>query len=78
VTWDPKARGVKFSERYHTDMWDVVVYGMRKLVGIVPLDRPAELPVEPDPMEMDEVARVRRIRARGVPADWVKGALASK
>lgn len=78
VTWDPKHRGVKLSSKYHTDMWDVPRYGLRRLVGIVPMDRPAELPVAVPEDELAEAARLKRIRARGVPADWVKAALGGK
>jgi hypothetical protein len=75
----PEGRGVKFSERYHTDIWDAVAYGMRRLVGIVPMDRPAELPVPVTTNELEERARVARIRARGQAAgDWVKSALGAK
>lgn len=79
VTWDPKARGVKFSERYHTDIWDAVAYGMRRLVGIVPMDRPAELPVPVTVNELEERARAKRIRERGKAAgNWVSAALGAK
>lgn len=78
VTWDPKHRGVKLSSKYHTDMWDVPRYGLRRLVGLLPLDRPAELPVPVEDSELAERARARRILARGVPKDWVKAALAGK
>lgn len=80
VTWDPKARGVKLSERYHTDMWDVVVYGMRRLVGVVPLDRPAELPVHAGAEELAEAERSQRIRARVKENErsWVEKAVGMK
>lgn len=80
VTWDPKHRGVKLSSKYHTDMWDVPRYGLRRIVGIVPLDRPAELPgPPPGESELEERARVARIRARGQQGqDWVKAALGAK
>jgi hypothetical protein len=78
VTWDPKHRGVKLSSKYHTDMWDVPRYGLRRIVGIVPLDRPAELPVAVAEDELQERARARRIAARGQPKDWVKAALGGK
>lgn len=64
VVWDPKARGVKFSERYHTDMWDVVVYGMRKLVGLLPLDQAAEWPTLEQEIPAEEAERARRITGR--------------
>jgi hypothetical protein len=50
-----------------------------RLVGIVPMDRPAELPVPVTTNELEERARAARIRARGQAAgDWVKSALGAK
>ena len=79
VTWDPKARGVKLSERYHTDIWDTVNYGLRWLVGMVPLNRPAELPavvdeVEKARQELAERAK-QRLKTNASKKDWVKKAL---
>jgi len=79
VTWDPKARGVKLSERYHTDIWDCVNYGLRWLVGLVPLNLPAELlkpvdPVEKAAQESAEAARARVAKNRS-RKNWVKRAL---
>lgn len=77
VTWDPKARGVKLSERYHTDVWDIPNYGLRALVGVVPMDRAAELPVVPVAEEVAEKDRKKRIGARLGKAggSWVDKAL---
>ncbi|MCA1824427.1 MAG: hypothetical protein LC640_09240 [Frankia sp.] len=82
VTWDPKARGVKFSDRYHTDIWDAIAYGLRRIIGIVPLDRPAELPEVLTGSELEArraaAERAKRIAARGKPKNWVKAALGAK
>jgi len=79
VTWDPKARGVKLSERYHTDIWDCVNYGLRWLVGLVPLNQPAELPKPVDDFEarrQEAAARaVARQKSAGAKKDWVSRAL---
>ena len=79
VTWDPKARGVKLSERYHTDIWDTVNYGLRWLVGMVPLNRPAELPAAVDEVEKARQELAERAKARlksnASKKDWVKKAL---
>lgn len=82
VTWDPKARGVKFSERYHTDIWDCANYGLRWLVGMVPLNLPAEADPEVTEMEAwvaerEEAAR-RRMRANRDRKNWVKRALGGR
>jgi hypothetical protein len=81
VTWDPKARGVKLSERYHTDIWDCVNYGLRWLVGLVPLNQPAELPLPVDDVERMRQEAVRRAverQKKSTKKDWVKAALARK
>lgn len=82
VTWDPKARGVKFSERYHTDIWDCANYGLRWLVGIVPLNEPAEddpvvNEVEAWALERQEAAK-RRIKTNADRKNWVKRALGGR
>lgn len=80
VTWDPKARGVKLSERYHTDMWDVVVYGLRWLVAMVPLNQPAELPAPEDEIAKAARASAERAKERQKRSkkDWVKAALRAR
>lgn len=77
VTWDPKARGVKLSERYHTDIWDTVNYGLRWLVGMVPLDQEAQLPEVVDEVEKArrEAAAAAVARQRTSKKDWVRKAL---
>lgn len=77
VMWDPKARGVKFSERYHTDIWDAIRYSVRKLVGIVPLDRGVSLPIDATDEETERKVRATRIAARVKQNDrgWVDRAL---
>lgn len=38
VTWDPKARGVKVGGRWHTDIWDGIVYALRRAPKVISLE----------------------------------------
>ncbi len=77
VTWDPRARGVKISEKYHSDATDVVTYGARavpaRAVPWLPAVDPANDPV-PSRIEQARADRAQRVKAR-VQAperkDWV-------
>jgi hypothetical protein len=79
VTWDPKARGVKLSDKYHTDVWDICNYGLRWISSMVPLDQPAELPKPIEPGELAALESAAAARARIAKnrskRDWVKRAL---
>lgn len=77
VQWDPKARGVRLSERYHTDMWDVCNYGLGALVGLVPLNEAAELEPAPKAEAVAAQERQARVVARAKRSrDWLRRALA--
>jgi hypothetical protein len=67
VTWDPKARGVKIAGKYHTDIWDGLVYGRRRM-GRAALISMAEWKrrkaLESDPAAKEEAERKARVAAR--------------
>ena len=67
VTWDPKARGVKIAGKYHTDIWDGLVYGRRRigrhaLISMEEWDRRQAL--EKDPKAREAARRQEENRAR--------------
>jgi hypothetical protein len=67
VTWDPKARGVKIAGKYHTDIWDGIVYGRRRM-GRKPCISmeawKAKKALEADPKAHAEAIRIADNRAR--------------
>jgi len=82
VTWDPKARGVRFSARYHTDIWDCANYGLRWLVGIVPLNQPAEDDPGVNELEAWQAERAdaarKRLKVNQDRRNWARRALGGK
>lgn len=66
VTWDPRAPGVKISGRYHTDVWDTIVYAVRKVPpGAVISFEEYQRRQQPVPAEAQEdLERQRRIKER--------------
>jgi hypothetical protein len=67
VTWDPKARGVKIAGKYHTDIWDGIVYGHRKIgrSSVLSIEEyKRRLALEADPVAKEEADRKARTAAR--------------
>jgi uncharacterized small protein (DUF1192 family) len=66
VTWDPKARGVKISGKYHTDIWDGIVYGRRRIGrDVLSMDEwKRRQALEGDPIAKEDAERKARIAAR--------------
>lgn len=67
TTWDPKARGVKISGKYHTDIWDGIVYGRRRIGRGAVISMEEWLrrrALDADPAAKEEAERKARIAAR--------------
>lgn len=67
TTWDPKARGVKISGKYHTDIWDGLIYGCRRIgrSAVLSMDEyRRRKALAEDPASKEEVERKSRIAAR--------------
>jgi hypothetical protein len=67
VTWDPKARGVKISGKFHTDVWDVIVYALRRMPrnAVISLEEwRKKQELAKDPKAQQEARRLADAKAR--------------